>query len=102
MRIKCPITNAKARGKTLRYQYDLLVCLRNETRSKYFSKKKAIINIRNELSAVLSDNNITKIETITNKARKNMFCVSKQRLVKKFDSLRNIKLQTIVMPKTSH
>ena len=69
---------------------DLLRCAKNDAKQRYFSQTRNVNNIRIELRNVLSDEDMTVVENITETAREGMFIRSKERLVKKFRKLQEM------------
>ena len=85
--IKDPIRNRRSKGMFTRFRYEMLVCLKNETKHRHFNVVKKVKDLQLELSTKLSNEDTDIINDITEKAREAMFFKSKERIKKKFDIL---------------
>ena len=83
----CLISSTKPTDEEHSDAMDLLRCAKNDAKQRFFSQKMSASNIRTELQSVLSDEDMTIVEQITEAAREGMFNRSKDRLMKKFRKL---------------
>jgi predicted GIY-YIG superfamily endonuclease len=90
LRIVCPINNKRGKEITKRYRFELLICIKNDSRSRYFNQIKLVKDIENCLYKNLTEEDYESVKNITEKSREKMFVISKNRLIKKFKILQNI------------
>ena len=87
LRIGCPIKSLWAKKVVERYRMELLITTKNDAKHRYFKSLLTAKNIQEELSTILSREDIVLINTVTEKSREAMFIRSRERLVKKFNIL---------------
>ena len=76
LRIGCPIKSLRAKKVVERYRMELLITTKNDAKHRYFKSLLMAKNIREELSTILSREDIVLINTVTVKSRVAMFISS--------------------------
>ena len=69
--------NQRTKNILMQFRMDLLRCAKNDAKQRYFSQTRNVNNMRIELRNVVSDEDMTVVENITETARKGMFIRSK-------------------------
>ena len=90
LRVRSPLQSQRTKNILMQFRMDLLRCAKNDAKQRYFSQTRNVNNIRIELRNVVSDEDMTVVENITETAREGMFIRSKERLVKKFRKLQEM------------
>ena len=91
LRINCPIRNEKTKNIINRYRFEILIATKNDAKHRFFNRVQEVRNIENELSSILSNEDMRVVNNVTEKARELMFVRSKERLVNKFCKLKESK-----------
>ena len=88
MRIKSPLHTRRATNITSRYRQELLICAKNDAKSKFFQTLKTIDMLTAKLNNTLSREHMNIIKSVTNKAETKSFFQWKNHLKSKFDKLK--------------
>ena len=86
-RVHSPLTSDRAKQLQTKYSFDLITCAKNEVRKKYFRTGKKIHTLRNELKTILTEEDMCKIDTVTEKVRESTFLHIRNKLQSKFNGL---------------
>ena len=86
---RCSSNSQRMKQIIARCEFELLVCAKNDARRKYFKLLNEFDRMKDELSQILTTEDLTTILNATEKARENMFNASKLRLMNKFQLLRS-------------
>ena len=65
----------------------MLISVKNDAKQRYFKSTKDAKEIEDELSLILNNEDMDLVQNAAEKSREQIFIRSKQRLVKKFESL---------------
>ena len=87
LRIKCPVRSSRTTIVTEKYRFDLLIATKNDAKNRFFRCMQVAKAIQDELSLILSTEDMNTIRNVTEKSRESMFLRSRERLVKKFNIL---------------
>ena len=90
LRIKCPVRNKRSNRIVDRFRFELLLSTKNDAKHRFFRFTKMVKDIENKLIEILSNEDMTLIRNVTEKSRELMFVRSKERLVKKFNTLKDL------------
>ena len=71
-----------------RYQFELLVCAKNDARKRYFNSISKSNQLQNELSQLLSPLDMQNLINAIEVAREKIFVESRNRVVSKFNYLK--------------
>ena len=74
-----------------KFEFDMLVCAKNESKRKYFKLINDFNQMKSDLSQILSTVDVEILLNAIEKARENMFNASKNRLINKFQLLKTKK-----------
>ena len=88
MRIRSPLHSRRAKNVTAKYHYELLICAKNDAKSKFFQTLKTIDTLTTTLNNVLSDEHMNIVKTATNKSETKSFYEWKNHLQLKFENLK--------------
>ena len=88
LRTKCPLKTERSREIAKKYQFELLISVKNEAKRRYFKNVKEAEKVEEELRCVLNNEDMEIVKRVTEKSREEMFLRSKEKLVNKFESLR--------------
>ena len=101
LRLHSPIKTTRCNNIVQRYRFELLTSIKNDAKRRYFSLVRLVKDIQYRLSLNLHEEDFQMIEGVTEKSREKMFCTSKERLVRKFRSLKNTAQENSVY-RTNH
>lgn len=87
LRTKDPIKTTRSRAIAKKYQFELLMSVKNDAKRRYFKNVTDTTEIQEELRGILSPEDMEIIERVTEKSREEMFKRSKRILIKKFEIL---------------
>ncbi|XP_065658394.1 uncharacterized protein LOC136082910 [Hydra vulgaris] len=89
LRINSPIKSKRAVGLIFRFRFELLICIKNDSKRRFFNFMNDVKKLQNFLNCKLNEEDYIKLEQITEKSRESMFVKSKERLIKKFHILQS-------------
>ena len=89
LRINSPVSTKGAMSIVFRFRYEILVCIKNDAKKRYFILLNETKNLQLNLKVTLDEIDYKKVEQVTEKAREVMLKKSKERLFKKFNVLLN-------------
>ena len=95
LRVRSPLQSQRTKNILMQFRVDLLRCAKNDAKQRYFSQTRNVNIVRAELQSIINDEDMTVIEQITEKAREGMFKRSKDRLMKKFQNLRDMQNKNV-------
>ena len=75
-RVHSPLNSERAKQLQTKYSFDLITCAKNEVKKKYFRTRQKIHTLENELEAILTEEDMQKIRTVTEKVREKHLCTS--------------------------
>ena len=87
MRVRSPIQTRRGINVTDKYRFDLLLCAKNDAKSKFFQSLKQIPIILTSLTTKLSVEHMTKVKNVTDESERTAFYRWKNRLKLKFEKL---------------
>ena len=93
LRVHCPVKSRRGKNVTAKYRFDLLLCAKNDAKSKLFQTIKRIDDLREILNNKISHEHMQTIENVTLKSETTSFQYWKNHLQRKF-----VKLDTTVKP----
>ena len=86
-RVHSPLNSERAKQLQTKYSFDLITCAKNEVKKKYFRTRQKIHTLENELEAILTEEDMQKIRTVTEKVREKTFVHIRDKLQSKFNGL---------------
>ncbi|XP_065645854.1 uncharacterized protein LOC136076307 [Hydra vulgaris] len=89
LRINSPVSTNRAMSIVFRFRFEILICLKNDAKKRYFIFITETKNLQENLKSTLDEKDYEKVEHVTEKAREIMLIRSKERLFKKFNILQN-------------
>ena len=103
LRIRSPLQSRRGRIINQQHRQELLLCLKNDTKRKYFSTARKVKEIEIKLKNVLAAEDMNTIICVTDKSKETAFVKSRSHLQQKFNDLNAAKNSQAVMPvSTNH
>ena len=102
LRIKAPVNNSRSKKIVERYRFELLLSLKNSAKHRFFKCVQTVKTLLEDLRSVLSNEDMSTVESATEKSREMMFLRSKERLIKKFNILRGYSNTDTTVKKNVH
>ena len=93
MRVRYPVTSRRGKNVTDKYRFNILLCAKNDTKSRFFQTLKRINNLKESLSNELSPEHIRIVKSVKEKSDSKTFLHWKEHLKKKFEKLSTIELR---------
>ena len=90
MQVRFPIKSRRSRNVTAKYRFDLLLCAKNDAKSRLFQSIKRIDQLKRTLNADLTPEHIELIGNVTSKFETKSFQYWKDHLREKFVKLQRI------------
>ena len=90
MQVRFPIKSRRGRNVTAKYRFDLLLCAKNDAKSRFFQSIKRIDELERILNAELTPEHFELIGNVTSKFETKSFQYWKDHLREKFVKLQRI------------